>query len=198
MNAARDIWSEEEPDDPVRVMVARIRRGGAPTRAEVAAVQALLKMWLARRQLEPEDREEVASDAVYRLVVAVEAGRLDFERPPGAWLRVVADHLALDALRRRRRRQGETFDELVHGQVQEDDRIAALLDASAASADVGAAMRRAREAGDFEAVRVIATWLDLVAADGEAPSSRTIGERMGVSHTTVQRALTRFGGLLRP
>lgn len=163
------------------------------------AVLGVLRKWLAPRGLQSEDIEEVAADAVLRLITAAEAERLDPTRPAGAWLRVVADHLALDALRQRRRRgQTVAYEEWAHDRVRDDDQVAALFDEWAAADDVARAMRRAGDSGQHEIVRAIATWLDLAAADGEAPSSRRVAERMGVSHMTVQRALRAFRKLLRP
>jgi len=189
---------QREPE-PVETLVARVRGGRAPSQDDVQAVVGVLRQWLARRGLQSEEVEEVAADAVLRLITAAEAERLDPARPAGAWLRVVADHLALDALQQRRRRgQTVAYDEQAHDLAGDDDRVAALFDEWAAADDVARALRRAGDAGQHEIVRAIATWLDLAAADGEAPSSRRVAERMGVSHMTVQRALRAFRELLRP
>lgn len=179
--------------DPVEVFVKRLRAGRDPSAQETEAVLRLLRVWLSRRGLEPEDREEVCSDAILRLDDVVRDGRLDRNRPAGAWLRVVADHLAIDALRRRRRTAGVSFEEQIHGGGREDDRIAALLDSSAAATDVMRAMRQAADDQELELVRIVATWLGLAAANREAPTTREVGARLGVSHMTVQRALRAFG-----
>lgn len=156
----------------------------------------ILERWLARRRLSPEDREEVIVDAVARLISAAEQNRLDPQRPAGAWLRVVADHLALDRLRRHGPEPAE-FDEQVHWQGQEDERIAALLDRTAAAEQVAEALAGAVRDGELEVVRIVATWLDLATFDGEAPSSRRVAERMGISHMTVQRGLKSFAARLK-
>jgi DNA-directed RNA polymerase specialized sigma24 family protein len=153
----------------------------------------LLRVWLSRRRLDARDSEEVCAEAVARLIDVAKRDGLDPSRPPGAWLRVVADHLAIDALRRTARSATVTFDEQRHAGASEDDRLAALLDRSAAAADVRRAIREAGDAEEMDVVNVIATWIGLAAANGEAPSSREVGDRLGVSHMTVQRALRSFG-----
>lgn len=154
---------------------------------------AVLTRWLSRRGLGPQDLDEVCSDAILRLIQQVQRGKLDPQRPPGAWLRVVADHLAIDALRRRARAAGVPLDEDQHTSASDDDELAALLDRSAAATDVRRTLREAADAGDHEIVRVVVTWLGLASANGEAPSTRDVGARLGVSHMTVQRALRAFG-----
>jgi RNA polymerase sigma factor (sigma-70 family) len=158
---------------------------------------SLLGLWLSRRGLTPEELDEVASDAVMRLIKVVQLDRLDPDRPAGAWLRVVADHLAIDALRRRARSSAVPFDETMHGTARDDDRFAALLDSSAAASDIRHALRDAADAGNGDIVRVVTTWLGLAEANGEAPSSRDVGDRLGISHMTVQRALRAFGERLK-
>jgi RNA polymerase sigma factor (sigma-70 family) len=179
--------------EPVDVLVARVRRGEPPATSDVEAVRGVLRTWLARRGLKPEDLDEVVSDAVVRLLNVVELGHLDPDRSAGAWLRVVADHLAIDALRRRGRSSTLSFDEDFHGGARDDDRYAELLEQSAAAADVRQALRGAADAGESDIVRVVTTWLGLASDNRAAPSSREVGERLGISHMTVQRALKTFG-----
>lgn len=157
---------------------------------------AILRVWLSRRGLAAEDREEVCSDALRRLIKVAREGSLDRRRPAGAWLRVVADHLAIDVLRRTRSERAAPFDEQFHASGSEDDRLAALLDRHAAISDVRRALREAADAGQETVVAVIPVWLGLAEANGEAPSSREVAARLGISHMTVQRALEAFGRLL--
>ena len=182
---------EERSPDPIDDLVARWRKGQEPTPESLRAVSQVLMAWLAKRRLDPRDCEEVVADATNRLLIAVRAGRLDPSRPPGAWLRVVADNLALDMLRRHRP-SATLPEEGAMADTREDDRIAALLDASAAAEDVSRAIREAAANGKFDLVRIVATWLDLAEATGEAPSNREVAARLGVSHMTVQRGLRAF------
>jgi RNA polymerase sigma factor (sigma-70 family) len=154
------------------------------------AIMSILRLWLSRRGLNDVDREEVCSDAVLRLIDVARGGGLDPTKPPGAWLRVVADHLAIDALRRGR--HADTFDESRHGLGGEDQRLAALLDRAAAEGEVRRATRDAAQAGQQEVVSVVTTWLALTRANGQEASSREVADRLGISHMTVQRALKKF------
>jgi RNA polymerase sigma factor (sigma-70 family) len=152
----------------------------------------VLKLWLSRRGLDAGDLEEVCADAVVRLIDGVRADRLDPARPAGAWLRVVADHLAIDAQRRRRRNVGVAFDEGRHGAVDEDERLSMLLDRAAAKEEIRSALREAARDEQPDVVSVVTTWLALTRANGGEASSREVAERLGVSHMTVQRGLAKF------
>jgi RNA polymerase sigma factor (sigma-70 family) len=184
--------SPEPPEhDPVSLLVSRVLAGREPSSGEIDAVLDLLRTWLSRRGLEARDREEVCLDAVARLIRVARERGLDPARHPGAWLRVVADHLAIDALRRQRAASIE-FDERRHAGVADDDHLAQMLERSVAATDVRRAMREAAEADEHEVVRIVATWLGLAEANGDAPSSREVGARLGISHMTVQRGLQTF------
>jgi DNA-directed RNA polymerase specialized sigma24 family protein len=159
------------------------------------AVLRLLNAWLAKRNPARQDRDDITSEALYRLIAATLSGRLDPERPPGAWLRVVADRLWIDRMRASSRHPGVEFDEARHGAASDDD-VIGLLHKGAAMADVRWALRRCAADGDDDVVRIVTAWIDLAALDHEPPSSRRVGEKLGVSHMTVQRGLTRFANRL--
>ena len=182
--------------DPVQLLVAMIREGGEPTADVLRDVLQLLEVWLSRRRLMVHDLEDVCSEALGRLVKAVREGELDPARPPGAWLRVVADHLALDVFRRESVRAGTPFDEQTHAPRREDDRLAALLERECSRAEVDRAMQEAAAQGKSRVVDVVSTWRGLERMNHEPPGTRDVAERLGVSHTTVVRALASFGALL--
>jgi DNA-directed RNA polymerase specialized sigma24 family protein len=184
--------------DPVESLVRSAQIEREPASAEISAVADLLHTWLARRGLDPGEREEVIQDAIHRLLAYARKGTLDPARPPGAWLRVVADHLAIDKLRKRPNEPAIEFDEHRHGASSEDDGISAMLDRAAAEAEVLAATRKAAQAGRYDIVRVVATWRGLAQANGQAPSTREVADRLGISHMTVQRALNAFKDLIEP
>jgi DNA-directed RNA polymerase specialized sigma24 family protein len=184
--------------DPVQTLVARMRDGAEPTTSELQSVLGVLGLWLARRGLSVQDREDVCSEALGRLVRAVRANDLDPARPPGAWLRVVADHLALDVLRRESIRTGAAFDEGAHAPRGEDDRLAALLDREASRQAVDEVLQRAAAEDRTTLVNVITTWRGLAQMNDEAPSTHQVADRLGVSHTTVGRALADMREMLSP
>jgi hypothetical protein len=72
-----------------------------------------------------------------------------------------------------------------------------MLEGTAGASDVRDALRVAADAGQTTVVRVVTAWLGLAEAIGEAPTTREVAERLGISHVTVQRSLRTFGGRLR-
>ena len=90
----------------------------------------------------------------------------------GAWLRVVADHLAVDVLRRRAPASPVEFDERLYSRADEDERLASLLDRDAAATDIREALKTAVDEDDHDVARVVSTWLGLASANGEAPSDQ--------------------------
>lgn len=182
--------------DPVELLVAAARTDAGPTTAQMRAVMDVLRVWLARRRLDPRDVEEVSSEAIARLVDVAERDALDPSRPPGAWLRVVADHLAIDVLRRTSRSVSVAFDDERY-EPAADDEIVTLLDRRSAESDIRQALKDAGDAGEMGVVNVVATWVGLTKANGGEANSREVAARLGVSHTTVQRALRSFAQRLR-
>lgn len=172
--------------------MAAIAADGAATRAAIDAVFGELRVWLARRGLDEDELEQVSSEAVRRLIQAAEDRRLDPSRAPGAWLRTVAEHLATDLVRKRRPTPLMLDETSYVQQSVEDERLARMLDADAASADVLKALRRAGDEGDHQSVRVVTSWLRLAELTGEAPSTRDVKAETGLSHMTVHRAMARF------
>jgi DNA-directed RNA polymerase specialized sigma24 family protein len=187
-----------ESSDPVESLAAVIREGRTLSSGDVEPVALLLRRWLSKRRLIEADLDETIAESLARLVSVVEAGSLDAARPAGAWLRVVADHLAVDMIRRHGRREVLPFDETVYATGSDDDALARLLDASAAASDVRRALQMAQDQGQTTVVRVVTVWLGLAEANGEPPGSRDVAERIGVSHMTVQRALNSFAALIGP
>jgi len=190
--------SDPQSSDPVDALVDTIRRGRALTSNDVGPVALALRVWLSKRRLNPADLDEVVADAIARLVSVAEAGGLDPTRPAGAWLRVVADHLALDAIRRHGRQDVLPLDEAAYAVGSEDDALARLLDSSAAFDDIGRALQAAHDDGEETIVRVVTAWRGLTDLNGEPPTSREVAERVGVSHMTVQRALKSFRAYVQP
>jgi DNA-directed RNA polymerase specialized sigma24 family protein len=144
----------------------------------------------SRFHLSSEDAEDVAQEAVIRLVEFARTDAADRVHKPGAYLIRVAQHLAID--RARQATVSMSAPEDLETLATDDDAIAALLDADASVSLIEGAMRAAVSAGDHLAVRVVVHWLDLAQKFGEAPSSRAVAQRTGLSHTSVNKALSRF------
>lgn len=158
-------------------------------------VLAALVRFVTAFGFNPDDAEEVAQEAI------VQAYRRDLGEIEnlGAFLFWTARNRAIDRSRRARRRAGtETLTASVEDVAAvshysaEDDGIAALIERDASGALVEHGLRAANAADDRLVVRVVAAWLELANETGEAPSSRDVAPRAGLSHTSVNQALSRF------
>jgi RNA polymerase sigma factor (sigma-70 family) len=165
-----------EPED-VKVISTRLAR-------QLQGVRGLTEL----------EAEEAAQDVVLRIIELAEddGEALAGIRNAGAYLTRLARNRAIDHLRRSARKDISLSDELSATLPSHDDAVAALLDSSASAATVRAAMRRAVEHDEQLTLRVVTTWLDLADELDEAPTSRQVADRVGVSHTSVNQALKRF------
>lgn len=98
---------------------------------------------------------------------------------------------AIDAIRARKRQRQVPLD-AVPEPPSSEDAIAQLIDRDASHGAVLASLRSYVAAGDELTVRIITVWLDAADELGRSPSTREVASRVGVSHTSVAQALTRF------
>lgn len=185
------------PPDPITAFVDALHAGHEPGKEVYQAAVATLRLWLSRRRLSPEDLDDVCSEAMLRLTAATRSGGLNPARPPGAWLRVVADHLAIDVLRRRARGTPVPYDERLHSAAgAEDEQLAWLIVRLTASDQVRRAVRAAVDDGEHTLATIITTWIGMAEPPSDPPTTRDVGKRLGISHTTVHRALLAFAEYL--
>jgi hypothetical protein len=143
------------------------------------------------------DADDLAQDLLMRILELAREGRGERIARPGAFLWVMARNAAMDRVRRAR--HAPRLSDAPTGppdRPSDDDAIARLLDRAASSDAIARALRAAVADDDHLAVRVVAAWLDLADERGEAPTSREVAPRAGVSHTTVNHALARFRAYL--
>ncbi|GGQ65802.1 hypothetical protein [Couchioplanes azureus] len=184
------------PDDPLlRLVRALLDESGEVPAESFQEGFAALRDYLARRfsaQLGPGDIEDLASDAITRFLDAARRGLLSTDGNPTGYLLRIAMHNGFALVRK------------VGGTAELDGTAAALSDAEAAArldrlatVDVlRRAMRRARLDGDVTAVKVATYLLDHIQRTGEAPSNRTTGDALGLSHAGVGKALRRLRAYL--
>jgi DNA-directed RNA polymerase specialized sigma24 family protein len=184
--------SEEAASDAALSRIARALRSEQASidRDDLALVLTTTERWLSSRVYDAQLRHDVAVEAFYRLAHAARSGHFDDGRPVGAWLRVVAQRVAIDYARRDQRRAGDQ--PLRVDVANADDEIARLLDGVVSADRIRHGLKVAVDAGDYETVRLLATWLDLAERQGGVPPSREVAEITRVSHMQVQRALRRF------
>jgi hypothetical protein len=134
--------------------------------------------------------EDLFDEAVLRFWKACREGRVQQERNPAGYLVRIARNLAIDHIRSRSK---EPVDHKVQDVAAIGDTIATTVDATAGRQAVEAGLRAAWEAQDDTVVRVVLAWLEVAAAQpGAIPSSRKVGEVIGMSHTAVNDAMGRF------
>jgi Sigma-70 region 2 len=183
--------SEETPDQALaRIVQAATTAEGSVDRDDLLFVVAVTERWLSRRVADQQIRHDAAIEAFYRFVQAARDGTFADGRPVGAWLRVVAQRIAIDLLRRRQHLVADQ--PLLLSATAADDEIARLLDGVDSAERIRLALKAAVDAGDYETVRIITTWLDVAANEGGAPASRYVADHARVSHMSVQRAIQRF------
>jgi DNA-directed RNA polymerase specialized sigma24 family protein len=157
---------------------------------------------LARRATSREWGEEVFSDLVAQCLARRAGGQEAPSpgQPVGYVVRMMRNRM-LDIYRREYGRAGHIrhdipWDDLLDhvGSVEpvSDDDIAARLDATADADVVRRGFRTAVARADQSVVRVITFSLDHIATLGEMPSTRLTGNELGLSHTAVANALSRF------
>lgn len=187
----------ERYEESAESLAAAIRGGGAPPsdayRVCLLGISASVRARYSR--LGRRDADEIAADAVSELFEALTQNR-DVDKP-GAWMLGAASNMALTRLASLTR-SGLTQDPQVSsGEIaDESPEVAAIIDALADKARVRAAIRAALADEDRTVVRVVVSWLDLYERSNDAPASRAVGKRAGISHQGVADALRRFGEYL--
>jgi DNA-directed RNA polymerase specialized sigma24 family protein len=161
--------------------------------SDVGTITTALSRFLHARFPRLDDPEDVAAESVARFIEAAGAGSVDPGRRPAAYITRIAQHAAIDRLRRTGRLQ--PLDDASETGDSDDEAIVRLLDRDATGRLVSDAIGAANDAGDHVVVQIITYWLDLARCD-QAPSSRVVARRAGVSHWTVNQALQRFRNYL--
>lgn len=185
-------------DEAATELATAIARNDEPRASAVLLVRSELRRRARRAGGADAELDEIVDAALEAFIRAVLDGRVHVDTA-GAYLARTLKHRLIDTHRRsfsgsgeRRTVPLETADSSTIG--AEDERLARLLDADAARDDVLSALRHAADAGRSTVVRVVAEWLDIAARTGAEPSSRAVGDALGLSHTAVMDALREFRG----
>jgi hypothetical protein len=134
--------------------------------------------------------EELADEAICRLVEQTAAGVIRMDCHPGSYLRVSAKHLALQCLRRAEvRKRVSVVDDSSLGH----DPVAAIIGRLSDIADVHRALDAAIDARDCHATRVLQVYIDHASRSQDWPLLGEVATDAGVSQPTV-RAVLRFAG----
>jgi hypothetical protein len=185
--------AREEFDVAVQRLLRTIDGGEAASTADLDRIQRVLANFLAARFPDLGDPDDVASEAVARFTQAAQQGLVDARRRPAAYLIRIARNASLDRLRQEGRVDVVPEPPDLEGGL-DDQAIVQLLNRDASCHLVSDAISAANLAGDHMVVVIVTIWLDLAESLSQAPTTREVGERAGVSHTTVVDALKRFRG----
>lgn len=197
--------------DDLDFLVARLLTGGEQERLGSHEAERLMSHVTRYASsvvsgLSKEDLDDIASEALARLLAAAEKQILDESRSPAGYLLRTAGNLAIDHARRQLREEprelaaDDSWERQTARPLEEaridDDAIARLLSAVADAQTVMLGLAAAVAARDETAHRIVLHWLTLAERLGQAPTTRLVAAAAGVSHTTVATALRRFAGYL--
>jgi DNA-directed RNA polymerase specialized sigma24 family protein len=178
--------------ESARLLSAGFALDGSPVdRSDYERVRSGLRRFLLvrYRTLGPDELLDIVDEAMLRLLRESRRQGRELQNPSG-WLITVAGRLALDALGK----LGGAVDR--EHRTRDDDEIARMIDRAASKESLRVGIERAIAHQDRICVHVVTAWLDLAAETGKEPPSRDVGDRCGVSHTTVNNALARFRSYL--
>jgi DNA-directed RNA polymerase specialized sigma24 family protein len=181
---------EEDTESALSQIAKAVEARRPVTQEDVSLVTRVAERWLGSRVRDVQIRHDAAVESTYRFVVAARAGTFRDGRPVGSWLRVVSQRIAIDYVRRTRRQAPAQL--LLFDVSSADDEIARLLDGADSAERIKQGLKAAVDAGDYELVRLLTTWLDLAESRGGVPPSREVAAIAQVSHMRIQRALQRF------
>jgi len=155
---------------------------------------------LVRLRIPSHDAEEAAAAALSRFVVAAQEGRVNRQQGMGYLMRIARNE-AVDVLRSGYRRReslagGVTLETHPHAEHPSDDNVARSFSDHTNAAAIRSAFATAVAKKDATAVRVVTYVLDRIYETGTPPSNRHVGDALGVSHTGVAKALSRFRAYL--
>jgi RNA polymerase sigma factor (sigma-70 family) len=141
---------------------------------------------------EASEVDDVVADAIEAFWRAVSQGRVPREAASPYLLRTARNAWISEWRRRSSRRAVSRSQERSVSQEAADEialrTLGAGMDARRVRLGMEALVARQRHV----TVKIIALWLDEASLTGGSPSLRQVADRMGISHTSVRRALAEF------
>ncbi|GAB3812188.1 RNA polymerase sigma factor [Kribbella italica] len=142
------------------------------------------------------DPEDTAQEALTAFLRVVKSGRVDAAKSPAGYLVTIALNVVRDHVRR-----GVPIPlgspEIVVSDSADVDHAVGLIDRLVSADQVRKALKRAYELNDQTVIEVVHAWLNLAHDASEGPASRDVALVVGVSKSTVAKALARFRGYLQ-
>jgi DNA-directed RNA polymerase specialized sigma24 family protein len=187
--------------DPAQRAADSLLSGASPSSDDFNALRGMVIGYLraAWPSLSESDAEDAADEALVRVLVRQREhpGQGQETRNGLGYVLRTARNLQVDRFRRRREHPDGVLHERTEGPGMEDREILRLIDNAASLSSINQALDRAVTLGDTRVETVVSAWLDLAEQTGAPPSTRDVAATLGVAHTTVQRALSRFHGHLK-
>lgn len=144
------------------------------------------------------DAEEIATEAILRVLQANKAGRLKLTGDPTGYLVAVARNIVFDRSRTWAKHSEVPVSSLesLGAENPDNSAIAEFINQDAARESIRRALATARSDGDHTTYRVITFVLNEAERTGELPSNREVASHLGLSHTGVAKSLARFRRIL--
>lgn len=141
----------------------------------------------------PHEVDDILSEVLEKLVRLAREDKIP-SYTSDAYFLIIARRVAIDRFRR------PQFDVNWSGDSElltlADEGVAANFDAIATAESIRWALGKALEANDTTACQVVTVALNETQQFGEVPSHRAIASQLGISHTAVAKALSRFRAIL--
>lgn len=167
------------------------RLGEVPDSDDLGVVALALETIVRGRfRTIPEDAaHDVVQDAFLAFLKAARGDKIDCGRAAPYLIRIAINE-ALDFIEDNKRTEH-------HVPIDSEEVVSILADQILVEAisdeqEVWENLAKMKADGKHLCVRVIATWLNLAARDGQSPSSRRVAKKLDVSHTTVIDCLQTF------
>jgi hypothetical protein len=187
-------------DQAVDIVHRLIAGPGQVSQADLSILLDTVRRYLHRSSpwLDPAQSEDVAMSALERLLEAARDHQVDPGRNVLGYLLRIARHTAATTARSGYQRHTllAPANDVGSWQIAGDDNVARHLDARADAQIVRDALASVYRDGDTTSFKVVSYLLDTLQRDGTLPSNRTVAAQLGLSHTGVAKALTRFAQIV--
>lgn len=182
---------QEQAEVSIRTFVESLAGAREITPDDAQAAKRKLRNYIVHHMqgISPEDLEDTIGDILLKWFRLARDDKIP-SVASDAYFLVIARHVALDRIRKPQLKDRSFGDAELS--TLPDDGVAASFDAIATAESIRWALSQALAANDTTACQVVTIALNEIQQSGSVPSHRAIGSQLGISHTAVAKALSRF------